>query len=88
MGKALEIGDQVIYVDSLAREHFALVTNVWPGMAPAVSDEPGCNVVFVSGDGSKTDPYGRQLERATSVVHKGKQPAHGNYWKRVDEVVS
>lgn len=47
--------------------------------------EPGCNLVYLSGDRTKTDPYGRQIERATSVVHKSKQAAPGNYWLWPDE---
>jgi len=47
--------------------------------------EPGCNLVCVSGDVAKTDPYGRQIERATSVVHRSKQAAHGNFWHWPDE---
>lgn len=32
--------------------------------------DPGCiNVVIVSKDEGKTDPYGRQIERHTSVMH-------------------
>lgn len=50
------------------------------------TNEPGCNLVYVAKDTAKGDPYGRQLERATSVVHKSKQPAHGNFWMWPDEV--
>jgi hypothetical protein len=39
------------------------------------------NVVIVSADDSKEDPYGRQLERHTSIVHESRQTAHGMYWK-------
>ncbi len=48
--------------------------------------EPGCNLVFVSSEVDKTDPYGRQIERATSVVHRSKQPAHGRFWMWPDEM--
>lgn len=47
--------------------------------------EPGCNLLFVSSEADKTDPYGRQIERATSVVHRSKQPAHGGFWRWPDE---
>jgi hypothetical protein len=30
---------------------------------------PCCNLVYVSSDSSKTDPYGRQLERQTSCSY-------------------
>jgi len=56
-----------------------------PDPYQGAAGDPGCNLVYVSGDTAKTDPYGRQLERATSVVHKSKQPAHGNYWCWPDE---
>lgn len=48
--------------------------------------EPGCNLVYVDGDRTKNDPYGRQISRETSVVHKSKQPAHGNFWCWPDEM--
>jgi len=47
--------------------------------------EPGCNLVFVSGDPKRDDSCGRQTEVSTSVVHKGQQVAHGNYWCWPDE---
>jgi len=52
-------GDPVIYTDGYRRDYYALVTAVWG---------PNCiNVVFVSGDASKDDTYGRQIEHETSV---------------------
>ena len=38
---------------------------------------PSVNLVFVVGDESKTDSYGRQIERATSCPHESTQTAHG-----------
>ena len=52
----------------------------------SATGEPGCNLVYVSSDAERTDNCGRQMERATSVVHKSKQPAHGMYWCWPDEV--
>lgn len=46
---------------------------------------PCVNVVFCSLEGDKTDPYGRQIERETSVVHKQEQSAGGFYWRWPDE---
>lgn len=48
---------------------------------------PCCNVVFVSKDAEKTDPYGRQLERNTSVSYGRNQstPFLGNCWAWPDE---
>jgi hypothetical protein len=77
--ETLSIGDHVIYGDEFGVEHDAIVTNVF-GTDPWSA----CNVVYASGDESKSDPYGRQIERATSVVHRSVQPAHGRYW-RFDE---
>lgn len=79
MEKKLEIGSHVNYFDEHSKVHSAVVTQVWPQMMGAAA-EPGCNLVYVSGDETKSDPYGRQIERATSVVHGGAQPAHGRYW--------
>lgn len=47
--------------------------------------EPGCNLVYVSSDVERNDSSGRQTEIATSVVHKGNQVAHGNFWMWPDE---
>lgn len=75
--QAPEIGDHVILVDPVAKEHHALVTSVFTG-----ASFPSLNVVYVSDDETATDQYGRQLaSRATSVVHESNQYAHGNYWK-------
>jgi hypothetical protein len=55
----MQAGDFVIYTDEVRRDHNAVITAVWG---------PDCiNVVFVSPDESKTDSYGRQIERQTSV---------------------
>lgn len=76
----LEVGSHVVYTDQFAQRHDAIVTAVWGSYATATGPEPGCNLVFVSADGAKTDPYGRQIERETSVVHRSNQPAHGRFW--------
>lgn len=47
--------------------------------------EPGCNLVFCSGDPARRDSCGRQTEHATSVVHKSLQSAPANYWCWPDE---
>lgn len=49
---------------------------------------PCCNVVWASGDSTKTDPYGRQLERATSCTYgrqTGMTPFVGMCWCWPDE---
>jgi len=88
MERKLEVGSSIVYVDQHAKAHNALVTVVW-GDIPSYQSptgQPGCNVVFVSGDASKADQYGTQIERETSVVHMTLQPAHGRYWRWADEV--
>lgn len=87
----------IIYVDSHGTRHTAFVTAWWncrtkaedafgtPPHQCVGEAQGGVNLVFVSKDGAKQDPYGRQIERATSVVHKTSQPAHANYWMWPDE---
>ncbi len=77
--KELDVGDHVIYVDSIGRQRHAVLTSVF-GDHPYGGTLPCVNVVFASCDEDKHDPYGRQIERETSVVHKTVQPAHGCYW--------
>lgn len=76
----VKIGDAVILVDEHGVEHKALVTNTW---GTSGQEFPGVNTVFVSSDESKTDPYGRQVDRKTSVVHQTNQSAPGMYWKEL-----
>ncbi len=80
MIKELIVGENVIFIDSTRVEHAALVTNVF-----GMSGCQGCNVVYASSDDAKTDNYGRQLERATSVCHLSVNPAKANCWRHVDE---
>jgi hypothetical protein len=95
MERTYAVGDHVIYVDPTGKQRKAIV-NIWwdnyrkvkiiDGAVVEGADVPGCNLVFVTDDALKTDHYGLQLERATSVVHKVNQPAHGNYWIWPEEV--
>jgi hypothetical protein len=71
------VGDVVVFHDPVARAHNALVTAVW--------SDACVNVVIVSGDGKRTDDYGRQTERHTSLLHKSDSPVHGMYWRFGDE---
>lgn len=73
----LQNGQVVIYVDSVGKEHDALLTAVWgdPEGTPSV------NLVYVTEDVDRCDTYGRQILRDTSVVHVSNQVAHGRYWK-------
>jgi hypothetical protein len=87
-----EPGDRIVYVDEVGEPHNAIVTCWWKDVdhyrGGGKDGEPGCNLVFVSDDDSKRDPYGRQIERRTSVVHREFQPAPGNYWQRASDFVS
>jgi DNA-binding protein len=44
---------------------------------------PVINVLYVSADETKTDPYGRQIERASSVQHVAGTTAKGRFWRPV-----
>lgn len=84
MERELKIGDVVVFIDEVRKHHDALVTNVWQSSG----GKPGCNVVYVVDDESKVDPYGRQIERRTSIVHASAQPAGGMCWKWPSEVAA
>jgi len=77
-----EVGQHVIYVDPLGIPRDALVTVWWGDVRTCgdIVDESGCNVAFVEGDAAKKDANGRQVSHSTSVVHRSKQAARGNYW--------
>jgi hypothetical protein len=70
-----KIGDPVTFVNPTGKQFSAVVTANW-GTGPT----PSINVVYVTDDTAKTDTYGRQIERNTSVVHRSNQAAHGMYW--------
>lgn len=73
----VHVGSPVIYCDSHGVDHDALVTAVW---------NPFCvNVVFVSTDESKSDQYGRQIERETSIQYMGPTSVHGVYFRMPGE---
>ncbi len=72
MDKQVKLGEAVVYVNPVGVPRPALVTAVWG---------PTCiNVVTVSDNEKEGDSYGRQIERFTSLSHKGQTPVHGNYW--------
>jgi hypothetical protein len=75
--RTVAIGDAVIFTDSVGRDHNAVCTNFFG---------PKCiNVAHASADVARTDTYGRQLERSTSVLHQSGAPPHGNFWRHADE---
>jgi len=72
----------VIYFDHSGMPHKAIITAVWgPETYNVPAEAPCLNLVYVSTDESKSDPFGRQIERDTSVPHRAQQQAHGNYWE-------
>lgn len=78
MNAEVKVGDAVIFVDPIRNEHNAVVTAVW---------SPDCiNVVFVSTDESKTDSYGRQIERETSVSRHSDTNCFGRSFRPVGSV--
>jgi hypothetical protein len=70
------VGTPVVYVDEVGVKHTALVTTVHG----QTLGENAINLVYVSGDESQTDPYGRQIARASSVSAEGPHAAHGRYY--------
>lgn len=76
------VGDHVRYVDEHGLPVDALVTAVHGPFPeePLAGLIPCINVVYVSSDKTKHDPYGTQIERASSVQHQTQTTAHGRYW--------
>lgn len=73
--RKIQIRDHVIYADAQRVEHDALVTTIW---------SPDCiNVVYVSGDETKTDNYGRQIARETSVSRFSENNCFGRSFREV-----
>lgn len=72
-----KVGDVVVYTDEVGVEHDALVTAYWMGDKP----DGALNCVYITKDTSKTDPYGLQTERASSVSRQNPSAtAHGRFW--------
>lgn len=81
----LQVGDSVTYVDEVSRPHKALLTAIWSqsGVIETEADEKcAVNLIYISSDADKRDPYGRQVERASSVQGQSEHTAHGRYWVR------
>lgn len=76
-------GDPVVVVDEHYEQHHALVTVVH-GAFQVGGYVPCINVVYVSGDPAKRDPYGQQLERMSSLQHFSQgpngMPKPGRFW--------
>jgi len=71
------LGAVVKFHDPSGAAHDALVT--------AVHNAKVVNLVIVSKDDAKTDGYGRELERATSVPHKSMTHAYSYYFRFLEE---
>lgn len=71
------LGGAVKFHDPSGVAYDALVT--------AVHNSRVINLVIVSKDDAKTDGYGRELERATSVPHKSMTQANSYYFRFPDE---
>lgn len=92
----LSVGCHVIFTDEHFVDRDAIVTAIWTashefaknGFVPHDDEyikSTSLNLVYVSGDSSKDDPYGRQIERSTSVVHASFQGAGGACWRFINE---
>lgn len=87
--KTPEVGDVVKIVTEDYKDVFGLVTTVH-GKAYEMNGSwwgPSINAVYVSPDASKHDPYGTQIERYSSLVHKTgalHMPHPGRYWDYAD----
>jgi hypothetical protein len=82
--RTLDVGDCVIFHDEHGVPRPALVTAVH-GSITAPDSVPCINLMFVSADPARTDGYGRQVERRTSLVHAAQQSAGGQYFRFADE---
>lgn len=79
------VGDPVKVVDEQYEEHIGLVTCVHGQFSETVT--PCINVVYVSADPAKRDPYGQQIERMSSLQHYSQiapgMPRPGRHWLNV-----
>ncbi len=77
----VKVGDAVWVVDEHYVGHVGLVTTVHGGFEHHV---PCINVLFISADESKRDPYGQQPERLSSLQHYStgpdRMPTPGRFW--------
>jgi hypothetical protein len=76
-------GDLVVVVDETYAHHAGLVTIVHGAFSEG-GYVPCINVVYVSADPAKRDPYGQQIERMSSLQHYSQgpngMPKPGRFW--------
>jgi hypothetical protein len=82
-----QVGSAVVWHDENGQPRPALITAIHGSESNqgGIKHYPCVNLVATTIDASKTDPYGRQIERQTSVPHRLEQSAHGRYWRWDDE---
>ena len=68
----IKVGDVVTYRDEHSVDHQALVIHV--------HGQNCINVVYLSDDETKSDSWGRQTERASSVQRQSEVTAQGRYF--------
>lgn len=76
----LRAGLAVVYVDA-AGEWPALVTAVWREPGRDDDDRAAVNLVVVSPDARRVDPYGRAIERRANVMHQSRAGAPAGCWR-------
>jgi len=83
--QVLVVGGIVVYHDAVGKPFDALITAIHGD--PTTPKSTCINLLYVSGDKGAQDPYGRQIVRESSVVYKdwSTMPAHGNYYRFVDD---
>lgn len=78
----MQRGDHVKYVDEHRRVHNALLVRVFDNDKPDEYPNPAVNLLFVTHDSNKTDQYGQQVERRSSVAHHSGTTVAANCWHR------
>lgn len=78
----------MIACDEQGNDHHALLTAVW-GEDKTHPKEygPTVNLLYVTEDETKTDQYGRQIDRHLSSTVHARAPGavHGRYWRWPEE---
>lgn len=86
--RPVSAGDAIVVVDERYVQHDALVVCVHGSFGTVAGTDlpyiPCINAVYISADEAKSDGYGRQVERLSSLQHysqgPGNMPTAGRYW--------